>query len=63
MFQNNFQLKNIKDLLRLWRRGGNRVERGVEEGEEGAEIGGCDHRDLRTARGCFSIPHSTIASR
>ena len=60
MFQNNFQLNNLKDLLR---RGGGRVEGGVEEGEEGAEIGGCDHRDLRTARGCFNNPHSTIASR
>ena len=44
MFQNNFQLNNLKDLLRLWRRGGGRVEGGVEEGEEGAEIGGGDHR-------------------
>ena len=44
MFQNNFQLNNLKDLERDWRRGGGRVEGGVEEGEEGAEIGGGDHR-------------------
>ena len=54
MFQNNLQLNNLKDLLRDWRRGGGRVEGGVEEGEEGAEIG--DLRYLRTARGCFGNP-------
>ena len=63
MFQNNFQLNNLKDLERDWRRGGGRVEGGVEEGVEGAEKGGCDHRDLRTARGFFKNPNSTIASR